>query len=100
MSKILDMITEEDVVHVANLAKIELKPEEVKKFKEEFAKILEYFNIIDDVCEDVEPTYHVLPLKNVLRDDKPREPLSREITLMNARHVEEGYFKGPKIMED
>ena len=94
------MITEKDVLHVANLAKIELKPEEVAKFKEEFAKILEYFNMLDEVEEDVEPTYHVLPLKNVFREDIPSKPLPREEVLMNARHVEDGYFKGPKIMED
>ncbi len=94
------MITEKDVLHVANLAKIELKPEEVAKFKEEFAKILEYFNMLDEVEEDVEPTYHVLPLKNVFREDIPSKPLPREEVLMNAKHVEDGYFKGPKIMED
>ena len=94
------MITEKDVLHVANLAKIELKPEEVAKFKEEFAKILEYFNMLDEVEDDIEPTYHVLPLKNVFREDKPSKPLPREEVLMNARHVEDGYFKGPKIMED
>jgi aspartyl-tRNA(Asn)/glutamyl-tRNA(Gln) amidotransferase subunit C len=94
------MITERDVLHVANLAKIELKPEEVAKFKEEFAKILEYFNLLDEVEEDVEPTYHVLPLKNVFRKDEPSKPMSRDEVLMNAKHVEDGYFKGPKIMED
>ena len=50
--------------------------------------------------EDVEPTYHILPLKNVFREDIPRESLPRELVLMNAKHVEDGYFKGPKIMED
>ncbi len=94
------MISEDDVIHVSNLAKIELRPEEVKKFKEEFSKILEYFSILDEVGEDVEPTYQVLPLKNVFRDDVPKDPLSRELILMNAKHVEDGYFKGPKIMED
>ena len=94
------MITEEEVIHVANLAKLELKPEEVKKFREEFAKILEYFSILDEVGEDVEPTHHILPLKNVFREDIPRESLPRELVLMNAKHVEDGYFKGPKIMED
>ena len=94
------MISEDDVIHVSNLAKIELRPEEVKKFKEEFSKILEYFSILDEVGEDVEPTYQVLPLKNIFRDDVPKDPLSRELILMNAKHVEDGYFKGPKIMED
>ena len=94
------MITEEDVHHIANLAKIELKPEEVEKFRREFQKIIEYFNILDEVPEEIEPTYHVLPLKNVFREDVPSRSLDREEVLMNARHVEDGYFKGPKIVED
>ena len=93
------MITEEDVYHIANLAKIELKPEEVEKFRKEFEKILEYFNILDEVPEDIEPTFQVHSLSNVFREDVPGKPLPREEVLMNAKHVEEGYFKGPRIME-
>ncbi len=93
------MITREDVYHIAELAKIELSDEEVERFRKEFEKILEYFSILDEVPEDVEPTFHVHNLKNVFRDDVPSEPLPRELVLMNARHVEDGYFKGPKIME-
>ena len=93
------MITDKDVQHIAELAKIELKLEEIEKFKKEFEKILEYFNILSEIPDDVEPTYHVHQLKNVFREDKPAKPLSREEVLMNAKYVEDGYFKGPKIME-
>jgi len=93
------MITKEDVYHIANLAKIELREDEVEKFRREFEKILEYFSILDEVPEDVEPTYQVHNLSNVFREDVPAEPLPREEVLMNAKHVEDGYFKGPKIME-
>ncbi len=93
------MVTREDVIHVANLAKIELKDDEVEKFREEFEKILKYFDLLDEVPEDVEPTYQVHDLSNVFREDVPGEPLPRELVLMNAKHVEDGYFKGPKIME-
>ncbi|RLI85545.1 MAG: Asp-tRNA(Asn)/Glu-tRNA(Gln) amidotransferase GatCAB subunit C [Archaeoglobales archaeon] len=93
------MISEEDVYKIANLAKIEIKPEEVEKFKNEFQSILEYFNILDEVEEDIEPTFQVLPLNNVFRDDSPRPCVSREEALKNAKHVENGYFKGPKVVE-
>ncbi len=93
------MVTKEDVIHVANLAKIELRDDEVEKFREEFEKILEYFDVLDEVPEDVEPTYQVHDLSNVFREDVPGESLPRELVLMNAKHVEDGYFKGPKIME-
>jgi aspartyl-tRNA(Asn)/glutamyl-tRNA(Gln) amidotransferase subunit C len=93
------MITDEDVYHIADLAKIELKPEEVGKFRKEFEKILEYFNILDEVPEDIEPTFQVHSLSNVFREDIPSKSLPREEVLMNAKHVEDGYFKGPRIME-
>ncbi len=93
------MITEQDVYHIANLAKIEIRSEEVDKFRREFQSILEYFDILDEVEEDVEPTFQVLPLSNVFREDTPKECLPREEALKNAKHVEDGYFKGPKVVE-
>ena len=93
------MITEEDVIHISKLAKVELKDEEIEKFRKGFQDILEYFNILDEVEEDVEPTFQVLPLKNVFRGDIPKKSLEREKVLMNAKHTEEGYFKGPRVVE-
>ncbi len=93
------MLTEEDVYKVAELAKIEICEEEAKKFRAEFESIIGYFNLLDEVDVDVEPTFQVLPIKNVFREDIPKKGLSREEALANAKHVENGYFKGPKIVE-
>ena len=93
------MVSVEDVYHTANLAKVELSEKEAEKFRIEFEKILEYFNILDEVGEDVEPTFQVLPLKNVFRDDEPGKCLDHEEALRNATHKEEGYFKGPRVVE-
>ncbi len=93
------MIDEDVVRHIANLSKIELKEEEVKKFKEDFKKIIEFFDQLDEIEADVEPTYHVLPLKNVFRKDKPGKTLDRDAVLANARYKENGYFKGPRVVE-
>ncbi len=93
------MVSIDDVYHTAELAKIELRENEAERFREEFEKILEYFNILDEVGDDVEPTYHVLPLTNVFRADEPGECLSQEEALRNAPHKEEGYFKGPRVVE-
>ncbi len=93
------MVSRETVLHVAELAKIELKEEEIEKFARDFKKILEFFDKLDEIDPDVPPTYHVIPLKNVFRKDEPKESLSRELVLMNAKHKEEGYFKGPKVVE-
>ena len=99
MLKLLNMITRDDVYHIANLAKIEIEEEEVNSFKKEFESILQYFNILDEVEEDVEPTFQVLPLNNVFREDMPKKSLSRDDALKNAKHVEDGFFKGPRIVE-
>jgi aspartyl-tRNA(Asn)/glutamyl-tRNA(Gln) amidotransferase subunit C len=93
------MITREEVIHISKLARVELKEEEIEKFRKGFQSILEYFEILDEIEEDVEPTYQVLPLKNVFRDDNIKKSLDREKVLMNAKHVDDGYFKGPRIVD-
>ncbi len=93
------MVSVEDVYHTAELAKIEITEEQAEKFRREFETILDYFNILDEVDEDVEPTFHVLPITNVFRDDVEGECLSQEEALSNAKHKEEGYFKGPRVVE-
>ncbi len=93
------MITEKDVYKIATLAKVEIKPEEAENLRKEFQNILEYFNILDEVEENVEPTFQVLPLSNVFRDDVPKRCIPRDEALKNAKHVEKEYFKGPKVVE-
>jgi aspartyl-tRNA(Asn)/glutamyl-tRNA(Gln) amidotransferase subunit C len=64
------IITSQDVEYLSKLARIELKEEEKKKFEKELLKILEYIEKLNEVnTENVLPTYHVLPVKNVFRDD-------------------------------
>jgi aspartyl-tRNA(Asn)/glutamyl-tRNA(Gln) amidotransferase subunit C len=47
----------------------------------------------------VEPTAHVLPLKNVLRPDVLEPSLPREQVLANAPDPAKGCFRVPKILE-
>ncbi|TML76793.1 MAG: Asp-tRNA(Asn)/Glu-tRNA(Gln) amidotransferase subunit GatC [Actinobacteria bacterium] len=50
--------------------------------------------------EDVPPTSHALPLKNVFRPDEIGPCLSQEKALSTAPEVEQGRFKVPRIMEE
>ncbi len=93
------MVSLEDVYHTAELAKIEITEGEAEKFRKEFEKIIDYFNILDEVEEDIEPTFHVLPITNVFREDVEGECLSQEEALSNAKHKEDGHFKGPRVVE-
>ena len=85
---------------VALLSRLEVPEEQMEQVTGQLDSILEYIKLLDQVNTDgVEPTAHVLPLKNVLRPDIVRPSLSRELALSNAPEAEDGYFKVPKIME-
>lgn len=92
-------ITKKEVEHVAWLAHVDLSEEEKRIFTEQFNEILDYFEKIDDAeTEDVPPTYHVLDLVNVYREDEAAESIKREDALRNAPKKEKGFFKAPRIV--
>ncbi len=79
------MIDLKTVQYVADLARIHLTEEESKKFAEQLDKILSYFQSLQKIdTETVEPTFHVLPLKNVFREDVVKPSLSQEEVLAIA----------------
>jgi len=92
-------LSKKEVEHVAWLAHIELSDEEKALFTEQFNEILEFFKKIDEVdTEGVEPTYHVLDLKNVSRKDETRASLPTEEALKNAPKKEKKFLKAPRIV--
>ena len=40
------MISKEEVQHIAKLARIQLKEEEMQKFQADLAAVLDYFNVL------------------------------------------------------
>ncbi|MHC1567614.1 MAG: Asp-tRNA(Asn)/Glu-tRNA(Gln) amidotransferase subunit GatC [Candidatus Syntropharchaeia archaeon] len=92
------MITKEVISHLCWLSRIELKEEEMGEFIPQLNEILEYFEMLDEVEEEVPPTYHVLGITNVFREDIARESMDQSLALMNAPKKENGYFKGPRII--
>ncbi|WP_436911556.1 Asp-tRNA(Asn)/Glu-tRNA(Gln) amidotransferase subunit GatC [Halosimplex marinum] len=93
MSDTENVVEPEEVRHVADLARIDLDDEEVDRFTEKFADILEYFETLDEVPEVDEEE----ELANVMRPDEVRDSLSQEEALDNAPESEDGYFKGPNV---
>lgn len=92
-------ISREEVEHVAWLAHIELTEEEKVLFTEQFNRILEFFRKIDEAdTKDAVPTYHVLDLINIYREDETEESLPKEETLRNAPKKENDFFKSPRIV--
>ncbi len=96
------MITRKDLEHIGWLARIELGEEDKEKYTPKLNSVLDYFSELDEVDTDgVEPTYHVLPLSNVFREDEPAVPtqsLSQEEALSSAPKKQDGFFKAPRMM--
>lgn len=92
------MITPEEVEHIGWLARIKLTGEEKEQYAEQMNDILDYFGKIDEIKTDVEPTYHVLELHNVFRDDVSFSSLEHAAALANAPNEKDGFFKAPRIM--
>ena len=91
-------ISSDDVKHVAKLAELEFSDEEIKKITPQLDKILEHVARISAVNTDnVEPTSHVLDIKNVFRDDNPSDTISKEEALKNAPLEQDDGFRVPRI---
>ena len=84
----------EDVEHVAELARVSVTDDEAERFVDEFNDVLNYFETLDDVPEDVEAEDD---FENVMRADEPRPSLSQDEALSNADETEDGYFVGPSV---
>ena len=64
-------LTEEEVRHIAKLARLTLSDDEVKKFSKELSSILEYIDMLQELdTENVEPTAQVTGLENAYRKDE------------------------------
>ncbi|MFC4023333.1 Asp-tRNA(Asn)/Glu-tRNA(Gln) amidotransferase subunit GatC [Oceanobacillus longus] len=94
-------ISKEQVKHVAHLARLAVTDEEVEKMADELSAIIGYAEQLNELDTDgVEPTTHVLDLKNVMRKDEPKEWITQEDALKNAPDQQDGQFRVPSIMAD
>lgn len=85
---------------VAELARLNLKPDEKKKLEKNIEAILGYVKKLDSVdTSQVEPTSHVLNLENVFRKDDPVPSAVRDDVLKHAPQREGNFFKVPKIVD-
>ncbi len=67
-------LTKEEVLHIAKLARLELTPEEVDKFRTQLSEILEYIGQLQKIdTAGIEPTSQITGLQNVTRDDLVRD---------------------------
>lgn len=94
------MITRDEVLHIAKLAKLKLTDDEIALFQEQLGRILEYFKQLEKLdTEYVPPMKHVLDIHTVVRKDEPRPSVPPEEALKNAPKRRDNYFEVPKVVE-
>ncbi len=92
------MISEDEVRHVAHLARLGLTDEEVKRMSGQLGTILDSIEQIGELnLEDVPQTANALNLTNVFRPDEPRKCLPQEVALLPAPETVDSLFAVPRI---
>jgi aspartyl-tRNA(Asn)/glutamyl-tRNA(Gln) amidotransferase subunit C len=90
-----------EVERIAELARLDLTPDEAARMTRDLETILAYVELLRGVdTEGVEPTSHALPLATPLRDDRPEPPLDPERALSNAPAREGSAFVVPKVLDE
>ena len=93
------VLTRAEVLHVAHLARLKLRPEEVERFTRQLNDILAYVGKLQELpTAGVPPLAHVIPVANAFRLDEVRDGLKRDQALENAPALEEGSFLVPRII--
>jgi aspartyl-tRNA(Asn)/glutamyl-tRNA(Gln) amidotransferase subunit C len=89
-----------DVEYVADLARIQLTPDEIKTFESQLGLLLEHVAKLNEIdVSQVEPMAHSFPIYNVFREEETRESLDREAALSTAPHQAQGLFIVTKVVE-
>ena len=103
-SQALMALTFKDIERVANLARLELRPDETERT---LSQLNGFFALVEQMqavnTDGVEPLAHPAAVLGEvalrLRDDIASEPNQREASQVSAPAVERGLFLVPKVIE-
>jgi aspartyl-tRNA synthetase len=94
-----ERISEEEVKHVAKLARLSVTDAEAEVYQKELNAVLQHFETLQGLdTESADPMSHVLEMKNIWREDVPKGSTKTDSLLSNAPDRESGYYKVPKII--
>ena len=94
------MISQNTVQTIASLARMNLSDDELKALTKDLESILAYIATLETLdTTAVLPTSHVLPLKNVFRDDRVVPSLPQADALRIALTQQDGAFTVPQVIE-
>jgi aspartyl-tRNA(Asn)/glutamyl-tRNA(Gln) amidotransferase subunit C len=89
-------IDREHLLHVASLARLELREDELERLGAQLNDIIAAVSKVAELdLTDIPPTSHPLDLVNVWAEDEPHESLPVDEALANAPEREGSYFRVP-----
>lgn len=93
-------LSQQEVAHVARLARLSLSEAELDQMRSQLSNILEYIELLQEVnVEGVPLTAQVTNLQTVLRPDSVTESLARDEALVNAPDQRDGMFRVKPVFE-
>ncbi|QQS38497.1 Asp-tRNA(Asn)/Glu-tRNA(Gln) amidotransferase subunit GatC [Candidatus Woesebacteria bacterium] len=95
-------LTNEEVAHVAKLARLKLTDEEIEKFKVQLSEVVNYVRELDEVdTSSLVPTSQSIKMKNITRIDAtdPSRTLTQKAAIAGSKRVENAYFKVPILLK-
>lgn len=98
-------VTREDVMRVAELAHLELTPDEMDSYGAQLAEILSYIGKLNELdTANVEPMAQVVyegadQKETAMREDVVRPAEVAEAILKQAPEAEKPYFRVPRVIE-
>ncbi len=95
------MLSREEVLHIARLARLGVTDEDVEKFRVQLSNILENFEALKQLdTTQTPPTAQSIPLENVMRDDIIKPSFPPDDVLANAPHREDNSFRVRAVLEE
>ncbi|MBE7041029.1 MAG: Asp-tRNA(Asn)/Glu-tRNA(Gln) amidotransferase subunit GatC [Ruminococcaceae bacterium] len=93
-------ISKEEVLHVANLARLKLSDGEAEALTKDMESIIGFANKLNELDTDgVVPTAHAIPMSNAFREDVVKPSYDRNAMIKNAPSADEGGYTVPKVVE-
>ncbi|MBI2865245.1 MAG: Asp-tRNA(Asn)/Glu-tRNA(Gln) amidotransferase subunit GatC [Chloroflexi bacterium] len=94
-------LSREEVLHVAQLARLGLAEEDLQRLQTQLSDIIAYFQILETLdTSAIPPTAQAIGQQNVMRSDVAKPSFPPEEVLANAPRVEEGFFRIRAVLED
>ena len=95
------MLTREEIMHIASLARVGLDEKEIKPYQKDLSAVLDYFKKIEELnTQGIVPSAHITGMHNVLRPDDVADfgALGKEQILKNAPEVKDGSIKVKSVL--